>query len=123
MTNTTSVQGSSATDETMAALKRAQESLLSENIKITSASASNPGIPPSSLMTFSKKVLDDMLPRPPKEKNHKTKTTKHTQVAREHINELCCRKTCGFLKMNVLKNSYFVELSSEILLEEKGMMN
>ncbi|KAL1365396.1 hypothetical protein HN51_013432 [Arachis hypogaea] len=46
--------GSAATDMTMTALKRAQESLLSENIKVASASASNPGIPPSSLMTFSK---------------------------------------------------------------------
>lgn len=46
---------SSATNQTMVALKRAQESLLSENIKIAAASASNPGIPPSSLMTFLKK--------------------------------------------------------------------
>ncbi|XP_027337970.1 nicastrin [Abrus precatorius] len=46
---------SSATNLTMTALKRAQESLLSENIKIASASASNPGIPPSSLMTFLEK--------------------------------------------------------------------
>ncbi|CAL0301415.1 unnamed protein product [Lupinus luteus] len=46
---------SSATNQTMAALKRAQETLRTENIKITSASASNPGIPPSSLMVFSKK--------------------------------------------------------------------
>lgn len=73
MTNTASVQGSSATDQTMTAFKRAQESLLSENIKITSASASNPGIPPSSLMTFSKKVLDDCLSQtpPPPKKNQK----------------------------------------------------
>lgn len=56
--NTSSMQGSSATNQTMAALKRAQKSLLSENIKIASASASNPGIPPSSLMTFLEKVLD-----------------------------------------------------------------
>ncbi|KAE9594414.1 putative nicastrin [Lupinus albus] len=46
---------SSATNQTKAALKHAQESLRSENIKITPASASNPGIPPSSLMVFSKK--------------------------------------------------------------------
>ncbi|XP_061340339.1 nicastrin [Gastrolobium bilobum] len=46
---------SSAANQTMVALKRAQESLLSENIKIASASTSNPGIPPSSLMTFLKK--------------------------------------------------------------------
>lgn len=43
---------SSATNQIMVALKHAQESLLSEDIRITSASASNPGIPPSSLMTF-----------------------------------------------------------------------
>ncbi|KAK2386400.1 Zn-dependent exopeptidases superfamily protein [Trifolium repens] len=43
---------SSATDQIMVALKHAQESLLSEDIRIASASASNPGIPPSSLMTF-----------------------------------------------------------------------
>lgn len=61
MTNTTSMQDSSVTDQTMVALKRAQESLLSENIKITSASASNPGIPPSSLMALSKKVMDSRL--------------------------------------------------------------
>ncbi|KAL2333210.1 hypothetical protein Fmac_014423 [Flemingia macrophylla] len=46
---------SSATSQTLIALKRSQESLLSENIKIASASASNPGIPPSSLMTFLEK--------------------------------------------------------------------
>ncbi|QCD98450.1 nicastrin [Vigna unguiculata] len=46
---------SSSTNQTMAALKRAQESLLSENIKIASASSSNPGIPPSSLMSFLEK--------------------------------------------------------------------
>ncbi|KAI4299624.1 hypothetical protein L6164_033063 [Bauhinia variegata] len=49
-THTTGV--SSATNHTMAALKHAEESLQSEKIKITSASASNPGIPPSSLMAF-----------------------------------------------------------------------
>lgn len=61
MTNTTFMQDSSATNQTMVALKRAQESLLSENIKIVAASASNPGIPPSSLMTFLKKVLDSAI--------------------------------------------------------------
>jgi hypothetical protein len=61
MTNTTSLQDSSATDQTMVALKHAQESLLSEDIRIASASASNPGIPPSSLMTFLNKVLDTSL--------------------------------------------------------------
>lgn len=58
MTNTLPMQDSSATNQTVAALKRAQESLQSENIKIASASASNPGIPPSSLMAFLEKVLD-----------------------------------------------------------------
>ena len=58
MTNTSSMQDSSATNQTVAALKRAQESLISENIKIASASASNPGIPPSSLMSFLEKMLD-----------------------------------------------------------------
>lgn len=61
MTNTALIQDSSATNQTMVAMKRAQESLLSENIKIAPASASNPGIPPSSLMTFLKKVLDNTL--------------------------------------------------------------
>ncbi|XP_004503117.1 nicastrin [Cicer arietinum] len=42
----------SATNQIMVALKHAQESLLSEDIRIASASVSNPGIPPSSLMTF-----------------------------------------------------------------------
>lgn len=46
---------SSATNETLAALRHAQESLLPENIKITSPSDSNPGIPPSSFMAFLKK--------------------------------------------------------------------
>ncbi|KAI9100033.1 hypothetical protein K1719_024251 [Acacia pycnantha] len=46
---------SSATNETLAALRHAQESLLSKNIKITSPSDSNPGIPPSSFMAFLKK--------------------------------------------------------------------
>ncbi|XP_028800506.1 nicastrin [Neltuma alba] len=46
---------SSATNETLAALRHAQESLPSENIKIASPSDSNPGIPPSSFMTFLKK--------------------------------------------------------------------
>ncbi|KAJ7960071.1 Nicastrin [Quillaja saponaria] len=46
---------SSATNETLVALKHAQKSLRSDNITISSASASNPGIPPSSLMTFLRK--------------------------------------------------------------------
>jgi hypothetical protein len=61
MTNAASLQDSSATNQIMVALKHAQESLLSEDIRITSASASNPGIPPSSLMTFLNKVLDTAL--------------------------------------------------------------
>lgn len=61
MTNTASLQDPSATNQIMVALKHAQESLLSEDIRIASASVSNPGIPPSSLMTFLNKVLDSSL--------------------------------------------------------------
>jgi len=61
MTNAASLQDSSATNQIMVALKHAQESLLSEDIRIASASASNPGIPPASLMTFLNKVLDTAL--------------------------------------------------------------
>ncbi|KAL1820444.1 hypothetical protein ACET3Z_015313 [Daucus carota] len=43
---------SSGTNDTLKALKKAQESLGTESIKISSASSSNPGIPPSSLMAF-----------------------------------------------------------------------
>ncbi|CAK7338948.1 unnamed protein product [Dovyalis caffra] len=46
---------SSATSETLNALKRARDSLESKNIMVSSASTSNPGIPPSSLMAFLKK--------------------------------------------------------------------
>ncbi|KAL5574330.1 hypothetical protein UlMin_023927 [Ulmus minor] len=46
---------SSVINETLDALTRAQDSLKSENITISSATASNPGIPPSSLMAFLKK--------------------------------------------------------------------
>lgn len=46
---------SSATNQTMAALQRAQDSLNSEDVKILPANSSNPGIPPSSLMAFLKK--------------------------------------------------------------------
>lgn len=46
---------SSATNETLDALKYAQESLDSEHIIISPANASNPGIPPSSLMAFLRK--------------------------------------------------------------------
>ncbi|KAF4362505.1 hypothetical protein F8388_000668 [Cannabis sativa] len=43
---------SSATNKTLDALNHAQDSLKSRNISISSAAASNPGIPPSSLMSF-----------------------------------------------------------------------
>ncbi|XP_062107639.1 nicastrin [Humulus lupulus] len=43
---------SSATNKTLDALNHAQDSLKSRNITISSAAASNPGIPPSSLMAF-----------------------------------------------------------------------
>ncbi|KAF3445173.1 hypothetical protein FNV43_RR14867 [Rhamnella rubrinervis] len=46
---------SSAASETLDALKRAQDTLKSENISVSSANTSNPGIPPSSLMAFLKK--------------------------------------------------------------------
>ncbi|XP_009139441.2 nicastrin isoform X1 [Brassica rapa] len=46
---------SSATNKTLDALKVAQDSFASKNIKILSADKTNPGIPPSSLMAFMKK--------------------------------------------------------------------
>ncbi|XP_010528573.1 PREDICTED: nicastrin isoform X2 [Tarenaya hassleriana] len=46
---------SSVTNMTLDAFKQAQDSLASQNIKILSADASNPGIPPSSMMTFMRK--------------------------------------------------------------------
>ena len=61
MSSTVLVQVSFATNRTMDALKTAQKSLHSEKIKITSANASNPGIPPSSLMSFLKKVFNITL--------------------------------------------------------------
>ncbi|KAL3525034.1 hypothetical protein ACH5RR_013406 [Cinchona calisaya] len=45
----------STTNQTLDALKRAQDSLKTENVKISTASESNPGIPPSSLMMFLRK--------------------------------------------------------------------
>ncbi|XP_058187647.1 nicastrin isoform X4 [Rhododendron vialii] len=48
-------QVSAATNETLNALKLAQHSLQSSGIDISKASASNPGIPPSSLMAFLRK--------------------------------------------------------------------
>lgn len=44
-----------ATNKTFHALLRAQDSLKTESIKISMASTSNPGVPPSSLMTFLRK--------------------------------------------------------------------
>lgn len=46
---------SSATNTTLDALKIAQDSFASKNIKILSADKTNPGIPPSSMMAFMKK--------------------------------------------------------------------
>lgn len=46
---------SSATNMTLGALKIAQDSFASKNIKILSADKTNPGIPPSSMMAFMKK--------------------------------------------------------------------
>ncbi|KAF5480037.1 hypothetical protein F2P56_000812 [Juglans regia] len=46
---------SSATNETLKALKHAQDSMKSEHIIVSPANASNPGIPPSSLMAFLRK--------------------------------------------------------------------
>ncbi|XP_057971438.1 nicastrin isoform X2 [Malania oleifera] len=46
---------SSATNETLKALQRAQESLKSESVNISMANTSNPGLPPSSLMAFMRK--------------------------------------------------------------------
>ncbi|OMO49469.1 Nicastrin [Corchorus olitorius] len=46
---------SSGANEAFDALKLAQESLKSEGVTIAAASSSNPGIPPSSLMTFLRK--------------------------------------------------------------------
>ncbi|KAL0867225.1 hypothetical protein Bca101_046343 [Brassica carinata] len=46
---------SSATNMTLDALKIAQDSFASKNIKIVSADKTNPGIPPSSMMAFMKK--------------------------------------------------------------------
>ncbi|CAN1122995.1 At3g52640/At3g52650 [Linum perenne] len=46
---------SSAENTTWSALKRAQISLDSQNVSVSLASTSNPGIPPSSLMSFLKK--------------------------------------------------------------------
>ncbi|KAK6233817.1 hypothetical protein QUC31_006223 [Theobroma cacao] len=47
---------SSGANEALDALKLAQESLKSEGVTISTANSSNPGIPPSSLMAFLRKV-------------------------------------------------------------------
>ncbi|KAL3323460.1 hypothetical protein AABB24_037885 [Solanum stoloniferum] len=47
----------SATNGTLSALKDALGSLKTQSIKISRASKSNPGLPPSSLMSFLKKVV------------------------------------------------------------------
>ncbi|KAI8536528.1 hypothetical protein RHMOL_Rhmol10G0264500 [Rhododendron molle] len=54
-------QVSAATNETLNALKLAQHSLQSSGIDISRANASNPGIPPSSLMAFLRKVCDAVM--------------------------------------------------------------
>lgn len=50
------LQVSSATNDTLNALQLAQDSLGTKSIKFSKASESNPGIPPSSFMSFSKQV-------------------------------------------------------------------
>ncbi|KAL3613529.1 hypothetical protein CASFOL_042563 [Castilleja foliolosa] len=45
----------SSVNGTLTALQHAQDSLLTENIMVKTASTSNPGVPPSSLMTFLRK--------------------------------------------------------------------
>ncbi|RWW50620.1 hypothetical protein BHE74_00043106, partial [Ensete ventricosum] len=47
---------SSVTKDMLEALQSASDSLGSDNVKIKAADVSNPGIPPSSLMTFLRKV-------------------------------------------------------------------
>ncbi|CDP01653.1 unnamed protein product [Coffea canephora] len=51
-------EAASISNQTLDALKRAQDSLKTENVKISVASKSNPGIPPSSLMMFLRKNPD-----------------------------------------------------------------
>ncbi|KAG9135745.1 hypothetical protein Leryth_002452 [Lithospermum erythrorhizon] len=45
-------EATSMTNKTLNALKYAQDSLKNDNIKISMANTANPGLPPSSLMTF-----------------------------------------------------------------------
>lgn len=49
-------QDSSSAKEILNALQSASVSLGSDNVKVKTADASNPGVPPSSLMPFLKKV-------------------------------------------------------------------
>lgn len=51
------LQAASVTNKTLDAFKHAQDSLKSENIIFSSANVNNPGIPPSSLMSFLRKVI------------------------------------------------------------------
>lgn len=52
-----SFQESVMVNKTLDALEHAQATLQSEGVQVARASASNPGIPPSSLMAFLNKVL------------------------------------------------------------------
>ncbi|KAK2999969.1 hypothetical protein RJ639_024427 [Escallonia herrerae] len=55
------LKASSATNESVTALQLAQDSLKTESIKISTANASNPGLPPSSLMAFLRKIKASSL--------------------------------------------------------------
>lgn len=52
------MQASSVINKTLNALKQAGDSFFSDQITISSASTANPGIPPSSLMAFLRKVCE-----------------------------------------------------------------
>ncbi|KAK2968045.1 hypothetical protein RJ640_003779 [Escallonia rubra] len=75
---------SSATNESVTALQLAQDSLKTESIKISTANASNPGLPPSSLMAFLRKdsqtsgiLLEDF------------DTSFINKVYHSHVDDLC----------------------------------
>jgi hypothetical protein len=55
------VQNPSASKEILDALQSASKSLGSDNVKVKQAASSNPGVPPSSLMSFIRKVKPLML--------------------------------------------------------------
>lgn len=55
------VQNPSASKEILDALQSASKSLGSDNVKVKQAASSNPGVPPSSLMSFIGKVKPLML--------------------------------------------------------------